>query len=167
MHTFQKTISLDSDIESVYRLISDIQKYHEFIPWCSASKIISREVIERNEKSDAVILEKLVADLNIGFGFITQKYYSLVLLSPPRVIEEDQHRMVKYNVASVIAEVLESATIQFLKTSWKLKQVSENNTEVDFHIEIELSSKTFSVMLSKLFPGLCDKMVEAFSKRLF
>ena len=45
--------------EQMFDLVSNIDSYSEFLPWCNASKVIKRE-IKDNE-------EEVIADLEIGY----------------------------------------------------------------------------------------------------
>jgi len=61
--------------EQLFDLVAQIERYPEFLPWCAAARIRSRE-------GNAV-----VADLVIGFKMIRERYTSRVIIDRPRRID--------------------------------------------------------------------------------
>lgn len=59
----------------MYNVVSDIDRYKDFLPWCTDSKITSR-------KENVV-----TADLKIGFQIYEEKYTSKVELEKPRSVK--------------------------------------------------------------------------------
>lgn len=63
-------------------MVADVEKYHEFVPWCTGSRIISRRY-DRDGK-----LIRFDAELSIGFKFLLQQsYVSTVILERPHAIK--------------------------------------------------------------------------------
>ena len=60
--------------QNLYNLVSDVKKYPEFLPWCSAARVRSR-VLESN-------CEIMLADLVISFKVFSEKFGSKVILHP-------------------------------------------------------------------------------------
>ena len=56
--------------EHLYELVADVAKYPEFLPWCLASRIRTRDE------------EVLIADLIIGFQVFKERFTSHVRLDP-------------------------------------------------------------------------------------
>ena len=57
--------------ENLIKMVLDIEKYPEFVPWCLESKVYSK-----TDKGNTV---KIIADLTIGKSFFREKYKSLVI----------------------------------------------------------------------------------------
>ena len=55
----------------LFDLVADVGKYPEFLPWCVAARIRSRNTTE------------LLADLTIGFGPFRESFSSRVALDRP------------------------------------------------------------------------------------
>ena len=49
--------------EQMFDLVADVGRYHEFLPWCAASRVRTATP------------EELVADLTIGFGPVPRKLH--------------------------------------------------------------------------------------------
>ena len=57
--------------EKLIKMVLDIEKYHEFVPWCLDGKIHST-----NDKGETV---EIIADLTIGKSFFSKTYRSFVI----------------------------------------------------------------------------------------
>ena len=68
MFKYSNNEIVSCEINKIYNLIIDIEKYPEFIPWCSGARIISVEQ------------DFLIADLIISFKGINLKYTSEVYI---------------------------------------------------------------------------------------
>ena len=44
MPTHSETRRLPYSPDQMYRLVADVDKYPEFLPWCSAARVRSREI---------------------------------------------------------------------------------------------------------------------------
>src|SRR3546814_14628246 len=62
--------------EQLFALVAEVERYPEFLPWCIAARIRSRQ--------DNVV----VADLVIGFKMVRERFTSRVTLDPPQRSEE-------------------------------------------------------------------------------
>ena len=56
---------------NLIKMVLDIEKYPEFVPWCLGSKIY-----EKKDKGDTV---EIIADLTIGKSFFRETYKSFVI----------------------------------------------------------------------------------------
>lgn len=71
-------------MEHIFNVVADVDKYHEFVPFCKGSKVVSRKEVaaaegEKEEKAGTIQLE---ADLVVGFQYVNEKYTSHVTLAP-------------------------------------------------------------------------------------
>ena len=57
--------------ENLIKMVLDIEKYPEFVPWCIAGKIHNK-----NDKNDRI---EITADLTIGKNFFNETYKSFVI----------------------------------------------------------------------------------------
>jgi len=89
--------------EQMYQLVADVGKYPDFLPWCSAARIRSREI-----EGDSEIM---LADLVISFKVFRERFGSKVILYPL--------------VRQIETEYLDGP-FKFLKSSWKFTEINEN-----------------------------------------
>ena len=127
--------------ENLIKMVLDIEKYPEFVPWCLNGKIHSK-----NDKGDKI---EITADLTIGKNFFNETYKSFVI----------------YNKSLDSIHVTNmDGPLKHLENKWLFKQKGKNS-EVDFHVDFELKNKILNTLMSKSFNVGLRKIAEAFEKR--
>ena len=127
--------------ENLIKMVLDIEKYPEFVPWCLGSKIHSKQ--DKGNKLE------ITADLTIGKSFFCETYKSLVI----------------YEKASDIIYVTNmDGPLKHLKNKWIFKQIG-NDSEVNFYVDFELKNKILSILMIKSFDIGLKKIANAFEKR--
>ena len=127
--------------ENLIKMILDIEKYPEFVPWCLNSKIYNK-----NDKGDKI---EITADLTIGKSFFNETYKSFVI----------------YDKTSDSIDVTNmEGPLKHLENKWLFKQKGENS-EVEFHVDFELKNKILNMLMIKSFDIGLKKIADAFEKR--
>lgn len=123
--------------EQMYRLVSDIETYPEFLPWCLAARI--------NRRQDDVVW----ADMVVGFRMVREKFTSKVTLAAPLRIE------VEYI----------SGPLRHMKNTWQFAAIDDGACEIDFYVDFEFHSPLLQRMIGALFHEAVRHMVSAFETR--
>ena len=127
--------------ENLIKMVLDIEKYPEFVPWCLGSKIHSKQ--DKGNKLE------ITADLTIGKSFFCETYKSLVI----------------YEKSSDIIYVTNmDGPLKHLENKWFFTQKGENS-EVDFHVDFELKNKILNIIMIRSFDIGLKKIANAFEKR--
>ena len=127
--------------ENLIKMVLDIEKYPEFVPWCLGSKIHSK-----NDKGEKV---EIVADLTIGKSFFNETFKSFVI----------------YDKSSNSIHVTNmEGPLKHLENKWFFKKKGENS-EAEFHVDFELKNKILNVLMIKFFDLGLKKIADAFEKR--
>ena len=127
--------------ENLIKMVLDIEKYPEFVPWCLNGKIY-----EKNEKENKI---EITADLTIGKSFFNETYKSFVV----------------YDKSTDIIHVTNiNGPLKHLENKWLFKEIGKNS-EVDFHIDFELKNKVLNLLMLKSFDIGLKKIADAFEKR--
>ena len=127
--------------ENLIKMILDIEKYPEFVPWCLNGKIYTKD-----DKGDKI---EITADLTIGKSFFNQTYKSFVI----------------YDKSSDSIQVNNiQGPLKHLENKWFFKQKGENS-EVDFHVDFELKNKILNMLMAKSLDSGLKKIADAFEKR--
>ena len=113
--------------ENLIKMVLDIEKYPEFVPWC-----ISGKIYETNYKGNTI---EIIADLTIGKSFFHETYKSLVIYNK----SED----------SIFVTNIDGP-LKNLKNEWFFKKIGKNS-EIDFRIDFELKSKILNLLMIKSF----------------
>ena len=123
--------------EHLYALVADVAKYPEFLPWCLASRIRSRED------------DKLVADLIIGFQMFKERFTSHVRLD---------------EAAMTIHVEYAEGPFKYLSNQWRFLEHPEG-CEIDFYVDFEFNSRILQTVIESLFTEAVKRMVSAFEAR--
>ena len=127
--------------EDLIKLVLDIEKYPEFVPFCYDAKIYI------NKKEDDKT--KIIADLTIGKGPFKDTYKSDVIYN-----KKD---------SSIFVKNLDGP-LKHLSNKWKF--ISKNNfTEVTFDIDFEIENKFLNILMEKSFEFGLNRIADAFQKR--
>ena len=122
--------------EQLFDLVSDIERYPEFLPWCVGARIKKRQP------------DLIVADLVIGFRMIRERFTSRVVLDRPWRID------VAYT----------EGPFRYLNNHWTFAPVTEG-CRVGFFVDFEFKSRLLQKLIEVLFHEAVRRMVGAFEKR--
>ncbi len=125
--------------EQMFALVSDIEKYPEFLPWCIAIRIKKRE-------DDGATL---IADMVIGFKMVREKFTSRVVLTEPRKID------VTYF----------DGPFKYLENKWIFDPHGDSECLVDFYVDFEFRSRFLEKIMGPLFEKAVHRMIKAFESR--
>ena len=127
--------------ENLIKMVLDIEKYPEFVPWCLDGKI--------HNKIDKGNIVEITADLTIGKSFFYDTYKSFVVYDK--------------SLDSIHATNIDGP-LKYLENKWFFKQVGKNSV-IDFYVDFELKNKVLNILMLKLFDIGLKKIANAFEKR--
>ena len=127
--------------ENLIKMVLDIEKYPEFVPWCLRGKIQSVD-----KKEDKI---KIIGELTIGKSFFNETYKSFV------VFDKSSDSIQVSNM---------DGPLKHLENKWFFKQKGKHS-EVDFHVDFELKNKILNALMIKSFDIGLKKIADAFEKR--
>lgn len=143
MHTHHEIKQCPYTVQQLFDLVIDIEKYPEFVTWCHAARI--------NSRND----EYLTADLAIQFKAFQEQYSSKVTFSAPSESSDE---------CWIVAELIKGP-FSHLKTVWKFKKIEANLTEIDFHIEFKFNNIILDKLIGVVFEMAQKKLIGAFMER--
>ena len=127
--------------EDLIKMILDIEKYPEFVPWCLNGKI--RKNIDR---SDMIEME---ADLTVGKSFLNQTYKSHV------TYYKEKDKIIVGNIGG---------PLKYLKNEWEIREVN-NQSEVSFKIDFDIKIIFYNMIMKRSFDQGLKNIADAFEKR--
>lgn len=136
MPTHQETRFLPHTAEQLFDLVSDVEDYPNFLPWCVALRV--------NNRDNDVIR----ADMVVGFKMLREKFTSRVTLTPKERID---------------VEYLDGP-FRYLENRWLFVD-RDGGCEIDFFIDFEFRSRLLRKIMEPLFHEAVRRMVRAFEKR--
>lgn len=124
--------------QQMFDLVAAVDKYHEFTPWCVASRINQWE-------SDTVF----TADLVVGYKVFRERFSSRVILDPHKEISIEYLK----------------GPLKNLKNKWLFNDDGQGGCIVDFSVDFEFSNGALQALATMFFNEVVKRMVDAFEKR--
>jgi len=123
--------------ELMYAVVSDVEKYPQFLPWVLALRILSRRE------------NGLTAEMAVGYGALRERYTSDVKLDPAiRRIDVTQIK----------------GPFKTLENHWQFTP-REGGCEIAFSILFEFKSRLLHSVAGAKFEKVMLKMADAFEAR--
>lgn len=139
MPTHSENRVLPFSAEQMYALVLDVAKYPEFLPWCVATRVKSK---------DASDIGQMVADMAVGFKLVKERYTSRITFDAPHHIH--------------VTDI--GGPFKRLETDWRFRSHADG-CEVDFNIDFAFSSALLESIMGGLFTDAAHKMMQAFVTR--
>ena len=127
--------------KDLIKMILDIERYPEFVPWCLNGKI--------NKKVNRADMIEMEADLTVGKGFLNQTYKSHV------TYYKEKDKIIVSNI---------DGPLKYLKNEWEIKEVN-NQSEVSFKIDFEIKNIFYNMIMKRSFDQGLKNIADAFEKR--
>lgn len=173
--TLHESRILPYNSTSIYALISDIDCYANFIPYCQESKVTRWSELDTKGKRWPE-----QADLKIGWGSIEETFTSRVNCIPGSIVEAlggDAVSTVAKHPSRSMAPVTTNNVFKRLSTKWTVKPIERkvysgnpsairnDLTEVHLAIEFQFTNPLYGALSKAVAPKLAEIMIEAFEKR--
>jgi coenzyme Q-binding protein COQ10 len=141
-HTDEKHFNYTTT--QLYELVSDVERYPEFLPWVKAVRVTQRHQ------------DYFVADVVVHFKAITEKYTCRVDVEPPNDESE----------AGTIDVSLISGPFHHLANNWRFEPGDDGTgCEVQFHVDFAFKTPFLDKIIGALFDRATRKMISAFESR--
>lgn len=129
----------------IYKLVSRVDLYHEFIPYCTSSFIT-----ERDETTN----EPSVAGLRVGFQAFDEEFSCNLECHKPEV---------------VVAKSITHSVFHFLETRWEITPLPSNKDHCTavLNLSYEFKSSLYNQVSALFAKKVSSLMVKAFERRAF
>ncbi len=121
----------------MYELVNDIEAYPEFLPWCTAADILSRD---DNALSARILLSK---------GKIKQSFTTANTMRPGRLIEM---RLIE-------------GPFQHLTGTWRFDPSGDHKCRISLEMDFEFASPVIAMAFGPVFNRVLNSLVKAFRQR--
>ena len=115
----------------LFDLVSDVERYPEFINLLSAIRVSNREQVSGS-------IERFEAEANVSYKFLSERFNSLV--------EVDRE-----NLTIDVSKADRSGAVRALKNNWVFHPLSDGSTYVDFFVEVKLKAFPLEMMMREKF----------------
>lgn len=137
MPVVNKSALVPYTAEQMFGLVVDVAAYPQFLPWCSATSVLSRSESE------------LCGELEVARIGIHQKFSTCNKLYPYERIDLS----------------LREGPFQKLHGSWRFTPLGDAACKVELSLEFEFSGKLINAAFGKVFSHIANTMVSAFCAR--
>lgn len=169
--------------EHLFRIINDVDKYHQFLPYCTESRVLQYSAC--GTMYDAVLRVGLpgLSSTFSSTSVVEERYISRVrMISPTSTILNNSDDNITPMTWTVEAKSIQSKLFDSLKSRWQLTLVNndgktqhdrgaENKKDaaiscsVKFVVEIQVSNPLVSLVLDQVLKDVAKKQVDAFERR--
>jgi coenzyme Q-binding protein COQ10 len=125
----------------MYDLVADVGSYPQFLPWCAAARVRSRD-----DQGDH---EVMLADLVISFKVFRERFGSRVVLWPDDM--------------KIDTEYLDGP-FRYMKSNWAFAD-AEGGCEVSFFVDFEFKNAVLQGIIGVVFNEAMQRIVRAFEDR--
>ena len=153
MPSFDTTRRVQHSAAQMFDLVSDVEAYPQFLPRCTALR-----VIERSRQGDVQVL---VAEMQVGYKAIRETFKTRVTCD-----RTTNHILVEYI----------DGPFRYLKNRWAFREpdtgqvahdrgAHDHGSHVDFHIEYEFKSRMLGMLMGSMFDQAFRRFADAFERR--
>lgn len=137
MPIVHEVLVMPYSVADMYKLVDEIEKYPEFLPWCKGSEILYRDEDEVHAK------------LVLSGGGFQKSFTTCNRLQANKMIE---------------IKLLDGPFRQ-LEGFWKFEPQPDNGCQVTLDLQFEFINKLLDLAFGPVFHQVASTLVEAFSKR--
>lgn len=136
-----ETRDLKYSCEHMFAVVGDVERYPEFLPWCSALKVKSR-----TKEGDA---EVLIAEMTVVYHGVRERYTSRVRLNA--------------KARTITAEHIEGP-FHHLDNKWSFEP-AQGGCRIRFTIDFAFKNWMLSALSGIAFESAASRMTNAFVRR--
>ena len=137
MRKIHKNALVPYPASEMYKLVNDVARYPEFLPWCRGSQVLDSSATEMRARLD-------LARGSFHKSFTTHNY----LIS-------DQ----------AITMTLEDGPFKHLEGRWKFTDLGPEGSKVELDMEFQFDSMLLDLVAGPVFEEICNSLVDAFIRR--
>ncbi|KAK1659485.1 dehydrase and lipid transport-domain-containing protein [Colletotrichum godetiae] len=146
----------------LYDVISDVDAYQTFVPYCAASRVTSWSAPDQANGGRRYPTQ---ADLRVGWGGFEETFTSRLHCVPGESVEAISGADVEGASPGNGGEG--GAVFRSLVTKWQLRPLTTGTgTEVDLVIRFQFANPLYSAVSAAVSEKVAGVMIEAFQKRV-
>ncbi|MBZ9937865.1 type II toxin-antitoxin system RatA family toxin [Mesorhizobium sp. BR1-1-16] len=128
--------------EAMFALVSDVDKYPEFVPLCEKLTVRGRQ--------SSGTRDVLIADMTVAYKIVRETFTTKVVLD---------------EAAQTIRADYLDGPFKHLENIWTFTPIDDGHCKIRFSIDYEFRSRTLSMLMGTVFDKAFRKFADAFEKR--
>lgn len=137
MATIKKSALILYSAAEMYALVSDIEAYPEFLPWCRSTQVLSR-----SEDEVRAVIEMVKGRVHKSFSTINRMQH---------------HKMIDIRLLE--------GPFRRLEGYWRFDPLRADASKVSLDMEFEFASPLLRMAVEPVFKQIANSLVDAFCKR--
>ncbi len=137
MREVRRSALLPYTAEQMFDLVTDVERYPEFLPWCTSSTILEEEA------------GQVTVRLGLSSGIARASFTTVNRMVPGR---------------SVTMSLVDGPFDQ-LEGRWEFTPIGEAGTRADLQVRFATHGVVGALALGPAFEGICNHLVDAFARR--
>ena len=149
MPSFKTTRRVRHSAAEMFDLVADVERYPQFVPLCQALRI-------RRRTQEGEGIEVLIADMEVGYRAIKEKFTSRVTLDRPQL--------------KVLVEYVDGP-FSHLENIWRFTDETppqgsdQAYSRVEFFIAYQFKSRMLGALMGSMFDAAFRKFAAAFESQ--
>jgi ribosome-associated toxin RatA of RatAB toxin-antitoxin module len=131
--------------QALFDLVADVESYADFMPWCTASRILSSE----SECPQPDGSYEVVARLSLSRGPLKDTFTTRNRVESPSSIRME----------------LEDGPFSDLRGEWRLETLGDDGCKLMLDLQFAFANSIQDMLLGAIFKRSCDQLVDAFVQR--
>lgn len=137
MTTISKSALVAYPASQMYALVDDIESYAEFLPWCSASRVLSR-----SEDEVRAVIELARSGMQKSFTTCNRM---------------QKNKMIEIRLVE--------GPFRHLEGFWRFQSLTDESCKITLDMDFEFSNRLVSMVFGPVFNQITNTLVDAFCKR--
>lgn len=121
----------------MFELVSDIESYPRFLPWCHGARLLSRDV------------DEVRAKIEFAVGGMTRSFTT-----------RNRHQINK-----MIEMHLVDGPFSRLNGFWRFDPLGEEGSKIALFLEYDFSNRVLGLVVGPIFGQIANTLVDAFQQR--
>lgn len=137
MTSIHKSALVPYSPAEMFVLVEDIDRYPEFLPWCSAARVLTRSG------------DEVRARISLSKSGVDKSFTTCNRIQKNKMIEMR----------------LEEGPFRHLQGYWRFDALGDDGCKVSLDLEFEFSSRVLSMVVGPVFNPVANSLVDSFQKR--
>jgi ribosome-associated toxin RatA of RatAB toxin-antitoxin module len=137
MREVRRSALLPYAAAQVYALVADVERYPEFLPWCTSARIVARAP------------DEVTVTLGLSSGLARASFTTRNRLVPDRALSMS----------------LVDGPFDHLEGRWDFTPIRDAGARADLHVAFATHGLIGALALGPAFEAACNHLVDAFARR--
>lgn len=137
MESIKRSALVPYTPEEMFRLVSDIESYPRFLPWCRGTRVLSQDI------------DEVRASIEFSVGSLTRSFTTRN----------------RFQVNKIIEMRLLDGPFSRLDGCWQFDRLGEEGSKISLFMEYDFDNRMLGMVVGPVFNQIANTLVDAFQQR--